>query len=198
MAQRASAHRLCPRRGHRPSPARKLTTRPTSVSAQFQARQSVPFTLAANVPAHPKVQRQRRVRHRRRVHDRIDPVPTHHVHQTGNIEELALHDCDARVIGFAIVSIVRDDLAPARGQAPDDVATGEATAAGDEDGVHAVPCWCSIGLRRALDGPAGIGAERIVDEEVPGAILALPMHLHPVMVHLDRIAARVLASDAPL
>ena len=46
--------------------------------------------------------------------------------------------------------------------------------------------------------PVRIGAERMVHEEVPGAVRALAMHLHAVMVNFDRLAVLVLAGDQPL
>lgn len=56
----------------------------------------------------------------------------------------------------------------------------------------------SVGARRAVDRPDGIGAEGVVDEEVPSAALAPAMDLHAVMVDLDRPAVPAPAGDPPL
>lgn len=49
-----------------------------------------------------------------------------------------------------------------------------------------------------MQSPGRIGAERMVDEECPSAVRQLAVHLHAVMMHLDRIALPVLAPDQPL
>ena len=46
-----------------------------------------------------------------------------------------------------------------------------------------------FGRGRRVDGPLGIGAERVVDEECPCAVGQPAMHLHAVMMHFDRLAA---------
>jgi hypothetical protein len=56
----------------------------------------------------------------------------------------------------------------------------------------------SIDVRRALDRPVRVGAERMIHEEVPSAVRASSVHLHAAMVHLDRVAVLVLAGDQPL
>src|SRR5438046_10706264 len=52
--------------------------------------------------------------------------------------------------------------------------------------------------RRRFDAPIRVGAEGVIDEERPGSIRKLAMHLHAMVVHFDRTALAVAALDQPL
>ena len=55
-----------------------------------------------------------------------------------------------------------------------------------------------FGVRRGLDCPARIGAERMIHEEHPGAVRQPAVDLHAVMMQLGRHAVLVEARDQPL
>src|SRR5687767_14694767 len=56
----------------------------------------------------------------------------------------------------------------------------------------------SLRSGRAVDSPVWISAEWVIQEKIPGAVLAPTMHLNAVVMHFDPLPVLVFPGDQPL